>query len=135
MVAPRTNSSPEVSPVRRRAVALLVDDLEVDAEHAPALPGGERGAFQRRLGALLRAEQRERADRAHLGHAPAVRHLDVVVAREGVDHGLRHGRAAAQDLRELLGLAPALLELLEQARATPSARPSRPPTPSLSIRS
>ena len=43
-----------------------------------------------------------------------MRHLDVVVAREGVDHRLRHGRAAAQDLRQLLGLAPALLELLEQ---------------------
>src|SRR5262245_6565013 len=38
--------------VRRRAPALVVDHLELDAEHAPALPGGERGPLQRRLGAL-----------------------------------------------------------------------------------
>ena len=67
------------------------------------------------LRALLGSEQRQRADGAHLGHAPAVRHLDIVVAREGVDHRLRHGRAAAQDLRELRRLASALLELLDQA--------------------
>ena len=58
--------------VGRRAVALVVDHLEIDAEHAPPLPGAEPGALQRRPGALLGAEQGERADRAHLGHAPAV---------------------------------------------------------------
>ena len=69
------------------------------------------------MGDLVRSsgpQQGQRAHRTHLGHAPAVGDLDVVVAREGVDHGLRHRRAAAQDLHEVLGLAPALLELVEQ---------------------
>ena len=42
------------------------------------------------------------------------RDLDAPVARQRVDHGLRHRRAAAQDLVEVLRLAPALLELVDE---------------------
>ncbi len=60
-------------------------------------------------------ERADRADRAHLGHAPAVQHLDPVLELEGRDHRGRHGGAADHHALERRQPPAGLLQVVEQA--------------------
>ncbi len=106
--------APEGLAVPRQRLAGVVGDLHVDAERRMALLhldvelrlAGERGIF--------RLHGAERAERAHLGHAPGVDHLDAVDVLEGLGHGARAGRAADHHALEIRQLAAGLLQILQQ---------------------
>ena len=74
--------------------AVFAHDLHVHAVDRAALRGHHRQALFGRLPHVRRLECGDRADRAHLGHAPGVDHLHVVVVEERLDHRRRAGRAA-----------------------------------------
>ncbi len=75
-------------------LAVRPDDLHVDAIDGAAL-FGEDGVAILALQPLLTALQRaDGAQGRHLGHAPGVQHLHVVLLVEGAQHGGRAGRAA-----------------------------------------
>ena len=64
--------------------------------------------------ALALVEARRRAERAHLGHAPALDDFDAVLLPEALDHGERHGRAADQGALDRRHLELVLGAVLEQ---------------------
>ena len=74
--------------------------------HVELRLAGERGVF--------RLHGAERAERAHLGHAPGVHHLDAVDVLEGLGHGARAGRAADHHALEMRQLAAGLFQILQQ---------------------
>ncbi len=104
----------EAFAVPRQFPVLGVDDLHLDAEGRPALLdlAGENvfggRAFQRRL------DRTDRAERAHLGHAPGVAHFDAVIPLEGADHRRRAGRAADDHRLQRGELLALLLQIGEQ---------------------
>ena len=63
---------------------------------------------------IFRLHGAERAERAHLGHAPGMHHLDAVDVLEGLGDGARAGRAADHHALEVRQLAAGLLEVLQQ---------------------
>src|SRR5690606_7633339 len=80
--------------VQRQVVAGIVDDLHLAAEHGAALLGGDGEALGIGQVAFAPVEAGEGAERAHLGHAPALGDLDPVFLPESLDHGVGHGRTA-----------------------------------------
>ncbi len=80
--------------VARQLLALLADDLHVDAEHRPALLRLHRHALGGAESLVLGLERADRAERAHLGHSPGVQHLHVVALLERLHHRRRARRAA-----------------------------------------
>ena len=58
--------------VMRQLAAGIVDDLHLDAEQRAALLGADRELRLRIERGVLGLQHRRRADRAHLGHAPAL---------------------------------------------------------------
>ena len=64
---------------------LRIDDLHVDAEYRPALLREDGKLIRLGQGRVSRLQFAHGAERRHLGHAPAVQHLDVELA-ESVDH-------------------------------------------------
>ena len=80
--------------VVRELLTCIVNDLHVNAENRTALLHTD---FHLRIGRqsqVLVFECAQRTQRTHLGHAPGVKHVHLVVIAEGVDHGWRAGRAA-----------------------------------------
>src|SRR6185312_1625496 len=83
----------------------------------------ERDALARLAGELLGSgaveelalEHRKRADRAHLGHAPALDAAHAVFLLEGLDHRRRRGRAADGDAVNAVDALAGLLEILQEA--------------------
>ena len=132
----RYRGTADLQPAKRLAVprqflAGIVGDLHLNAERRIALglqdiePGlaGELG--ERRL------QRGQRADRAHLGHAPGVAHLHAHV-EERLDHRARHRRAAADhhaQMRQLQIVGGHVVEQHQPHRrhAGGSASPSRYP--------
>ncbi len=100
--------------VGRQVVAGVVDDLHLAAEHRAALLGGDCEALGVRQLALALVEAGQRAERAHLGHAPALRHLDLVLLPEALDHGVGHGRTADQRALHVRHLELVLRAVVEQ---------------------
>src|SRR5262249_13650359 len=76
--------------VLRQVVAGIVDDLHLAAEHRAAGLGGDGEALGVGQAALAAVETRRRAERAHLGHAPALHDLDAMLFPEALDHRDRH---------------------------------------------
>ena len=62
---------------------------------------------------VFRLHGAERAERAHLGHAPGVDHLDAVVVLELLRHRARRRRAADHDALEVRQRAGGLLQVLQ----------------------
>ncbi|MNV35913.1 hypothetical protein D3C71_1273740 [compost metagenome] len=80
--------------VTGKFLAILADDLHIDAVHDPALfslQGAAFGAVHREVPGLGGTNGPERAQ---LGHAPNMQHLYVVAVLEGRHHGRGAGRAA-----------------------------------------
>ena len=80
--------------VMRQRASLIVDDLHLDPKDRP--PGLALDRHDRLGGgiAVLRLRHGGGAERAHLGHAPALDDADAVPVLERVDQGRRHRRAA-----------------------------------------
>ena len=101
--------------VMRQAAALGVDDLHLDAVHRPALHRLDGDLLRDRQVAMLALHRADGADRAHLGHAPAMHDRDAVFRLEGLDHGVGRGRAADEEALEARRLPAARLHLLQHA--------------------
>ena len=98
----------------RQVVAGIVDDLHLAAEHRAALLGGDGEAVGVGQAALAPVEAGQRAERAHLGHAPALGDLDLVFLPEALDHRVGHGRTADQRALDRTHLELVLLAVVEQ---------------------
>ena len=129
---PRTISSPEALPSRGSSLpssSTIFMSTPNTARPCLACTARRSSASSARCSAL---SVHDRAERAHLGHAPGVQHLHVVALLEGAHHRRRAGRAAddrAAHRAELQVVAP------RRARAGPARRSARRPTcvtPSLS---
>ena len=100
--------------VPRQRLVGIVGDLHLDAERRVALlllHVQQRVAREVRQ---LRLDRADGAERAHLGHAPGVEHLNAVILFEGLDHGARAGRAADHDAFQIRKLAAGLFQMLQQ---------------------
>ncbi len=101
--------------VPRTLDILVVGDLHLDAKGRMALLHLDivaRLAFEL---VIFRLEAAERADRAHLGHAPGMNDIDIVIFLEGLDHRARGGRTADHDRAEIGQLAALFFHMLQQA--------------------
>ena len=95
-------------------VALGLDDAATD----PDLPPGRcwSGGFVGQV-ALAPVEPGQRAERAHLGHAPALGDLDLVFLPETLDHRVGHGDVKIAATAGEEGATPeALLQQVQAAR-------------------
>ena len=86
--------------VVRQPAALHVDDLQLDAPDATTLLHLDGGALVRRQRSVLGQQVADDADRAGLGHAPALHEVGAEVALEALDHATWRGRSADADALE-----------------------------------
>jgi hypothetical protein len=101
--------------VARQLLAVVADDLHVDAEHGAALLGLHRHALFGAQSFVLGLERAGRAERAHLGHSPGVQHLHAVAFLEGLHHRGRACRAADDGAAHGAELQVVRLDVGEQA--------------------
>ncbi len=100
--------------VARQLRARIVDDLHLDAERrVPRRLLDVEPGIAREIG-VFGLQRAQRADRAHLRHAPGMHHLGAIDVAELLRHGARAGRAADDHLGEIRQLLPGLLQLLQQ---------------------
>src|SRR5688572_29120630 len=85
---------PDRLSVPRKLAAVLAHRPEVHPVDRAPLLVLQRVALLLALSCVLRLEGTHRAERAHLGHAPGVQHLDAEFLLEGARHRRRAGRAA-----------------------------------------
>ncbi len=113
--------------VPRQFLARVVHDLHVHAEdRAALLVLDRRTAASLASARWLDLKRADRAERAHLGHAPGVQHLHAVVFLEGSDHRRRAGRAADDGAAQGAELAGCSAACAAAARARPWARRPTP---------
>src|SRR5204862_275814 len=101
--------------VARQLPPLGIDDLHLDAVQRPPLLQRQRKALVGRQIAVLGLRAAYRPDRAHLGHAPAMRDADAEIVAQGPDHRRRASRPADRRLLEGRELEIVLLHVLDQA--------------------
>ena len=97
-----------------QGLAVFIDDFHVDAKDAAALLHAQ---FHLRLGRQAQVfvlQGANRAQRAQLGHAPGMQHIDVVVLPEGIDHGRWASRAADHGAVESAELQACGLHVAQQ---------------------
>ena len=99
-----------------QGLAIGIDDLHVDTEDHTTLLGLHR-ILRLLVGIdVLGLERGDRAERAHLGHAPGVQHLDAEILLERPDHRGRAGRTADHRGAQRGELQLGFLHVIEQSQ-------------------
>ena len=102
--------------VPRQFIAVIVDDFHCNAEHAVTLPGLYSVPVLR--GELLhrRTQRADRAEGAHLGHAPGLHERDAELLVELSNHAERDRGAPHQGALERFERQPVLFQVSQQQR-------------------
>lgn len=100
--------------IPRQFFPIAAHDLHVHAINGAALLLHDLHLLVLGQGKVLVLQGAQRAQRAHLGHAPGVQHRDAIAFLEGRDHGRRAGRATNHRALERRERQPRWLHVAQQ---------------------